>query len=318
MRTSFPAQGNDVARAVFSAMGNTARITVLGSDADDLIEYAKHRLLHLEHLWSRFIPSSEISQLNLAGGSPLQVSADTVKLIRHMIGGWTLTGGLFDPSMLRELVRDGYGRSLISEALTVLPSGVEWSKDLSAVTLIEDDMVTVPVGLTLDPGGIGKGLAADILATELIERGARGVLVSLGGDIRCIGDGDVDGTWVIDIDSPFGEEPMTSIAISEGAVATSSLTAKTFPDPTADSDLGENSHIMDPHTRRPVDIGSRMIVQATVIASECVWAEVFTKAYLVLDSASRIEFAAEHGLEAMVVLADSTMSTSHGWKRYER
>ena len=43
-------------------------------------------------------------------------------------------------------------------------------------------------GSRLDLGGIGKGRAADLLALELLDRGATGVLVDLGGDLRVAGE----------------------------------------------------------------------------------------------------------------------------------
>lgn len=305
-----------VSRAVFPAMGNTAHVTIVGGDAH-LLEIARLRLERLEELWSRFIASSDISLLNAAGGKPVPVSSETSLLVRYMVAGWSLTQGLFDPSMLGELVQAGYDRSFTSAALTVLPTGVEWTKDLGSVC-VDGDVVTVPYGLVLDPGGIGKGLAADIVARELVDEGAAGVFVSVGGDIRCIGTGDCNGDWIIDVESPFDGTPLCSVALREGAVATSSLTAKMFSSPESESDGVLRSHIMDPGSRRTIDAESRDVVQATVIAQECVWAEVFTKAYLVMDSTTRIEFAADHGLDAMVVCADGSTTVSHGWTRYQR
>lgn len=302
---------NGIVRAVFPSMGNTARITIVGGD-EKLIDHASRRLRQLEERWSRFIATSDISRLNMAAGEPVEVSEDTVRLVRHMVGGWSFTNGLFDPSMLGELVHAGYGRSLVSNSLTVLPSGVEWTKDLASVE-VDENRVTLPVGMVLDPGGIGKGLAADLVAVELVGLGASGALVSVGGDIRCVGLGDRDGRWIIDIESPFDRMPLCAIEIADGAVATSSLNAKTFTGP--DGDL--RTHIMNPQSRRTVDTSTREIVQATVVAGECVWAEIFTKAYLVLDASNRIEFASEHGLDAMLVRSDGTTITSQGWKTYQ-
>ena len=54
----------------------------------------------------------------------------------------------------------------------------------------EDDGCT-PVrlldGVGFDPGGIGKGLAADLVATAAVDLGADGAMVSLGGDLRVAG-----------------------------------------------------------------------------------------------------------------------------------
>jgi thiamine biosynthesis lipoprotein len=303
----------DITRAVFPSMGNTAHITIVGG-RETLVDHAARRLRQLEERWSRFMSTSDISRLNDSGGVPMAVHPDTVRLIRHMVGGWTFTHGLFDPSMLGELVAAGYARSMTSNSITVLPTGVEWSKDLGSVA-IDGDEVAVPRGMVLDPGGIGKGLAADIVANELIELGADGAFVGIGGDIRCIGRGDIDGRCIIDIESPFDRRPMCSIAIAEGAIATSALGAKLFASAGGGNDV--RSHIMDSRSRRTLDPTAHGIVQASVVAAECVWAEVFTKAYLVLDAAHRIELAAEHGLEAMIVLRDGTRIASGGWNKYQ-
>jgi thiamine biosynthesis lipoprotein len=303
----------DIARAVFPSMGNTARITIIGG-SQTLVDHAARRLRQLEERWSRFISTSDISRLNAARGLPVTVHPDTVRLVRHMVGGWTFTNGLFDPSMLGELVEAGYARSMTSNSITVLETGIEWSKDLSSVAIDADD-VFVPHGMVLDPGGIGKGLAADIVAGELVDLGASGALVSIGGDIRCIGRGDIEGQWIIDVESPFDRQPMCSIGIAEGAIATSSLTAKLFTSPDGSGDT--RSHIMDSRSRRTVDPTSHDIVQASVIAAECVWAEVFAKAHLVVDTAARIELAAEHGLEAMFVHRDGSSFSTRGWKAYQ-
>ncbi len=44
--------------------------------------------------------------------------------------------------------------------------------------------VTLPSGVELDLGGIGKGLAADLVVDELLAAGAAGACVNVGGDLR--------------------------------------------------------------------------------------------------------------------------------------
>ncbi len=43
-------------------------------------------------------------------------------------------------------------------------------------------------GVRLDLGGVGKGLAADLVARGLVDRGARTALVGMGGDLRARGE----------------------------------------------------------------------------------------------------------------------------------
>ena len=76
-----------VAQERFPVMGNTADVTVVG-DAR-LLEVAKSQLQKLEQLWSRFISTSEISQLNNADGNVTTVSPHTITLINYLVGAHT-------------------------------------------------------------------------------------------------------------------------------------------------------------------------------------------------------------------------------------
>jgi len=67
-------------------MGNTARVIVVADSEEELsylIGVAQVRLAQLEARWSRFIASSEVSQLNTAMHSVwTPVSDDTAQLLQ--------------------------------------------------------------------------------------------------------------------------------------------------------------------------------------------------------------------------------------------
>ena len=79
--------------------------------------------------------------------------------------------------------------------------------------------VRLPPGVTLDLGGIGKGFAADLVSTELLGagiRGVRGVLVNLGGDLRARGRARrVPHGWVVEVDDPLGTGRTGLLALGE-------------------------------------------------------------------------------------------------------
>jgi thiamine biosynthesis lipoprotein ApbE len=75
-----------ITQSVFPVMGNTADVTVIGND--HLNEFACSLLQQLEQLWSRFIPTSDISQLNNAAGKAVRVSPHTIQLIKYLIGAY--------------------------------------------------------------------------------------------------------------------------------------------------------------------------------------------------------------------------------------
>ena len=188
---------------VFACMGNTADLTVIGDPS--LLGIAQIRLGELEQRWSRFISSSDVCALNQSKGVAISVHPDTITLVRYLVDAQCLTNRFFDPTLLPSLVQLGYARSMTNASLvTLLDGSLRWGEPLVATSIdIENSTVTLPAGLTLDPGGLGKGLAADIVASELRELGAEGVCVSIGGDIRCSGTGPIDGAWSIPVASPF-------------------------------------------------------------------------------------------------------------------
>ncbi|MEJ6514388.1 MAG: FAD:protein FMN transferase [Acidimicrobiia bacterium] len=297
---------------VFACMGNTADVTVIGDPS--LLGVARVRLEELEKRWSRFISSSDICALNQSKGVAISVHPDTITLVRYLVDAQRLTNRFFDPTLLPSLVQLGYARSMSNASLvTQLDGSLRWGEPLVTTSIdIENSTVTLPAGLTLDPGGLGKGLAADIVASELRELGAEGVCVSIGGDIRCSGIGPINGAWSIPVASPF---PLSDIlatgTLFDGAIATSSLDAKTWS-------VGNKAmhHVLSPKTGQPLPRSLDQVIQTTVIGAEAVWAEVFATVALVAgvsEGFARIEAA---GLAALAVFADGRCLESSHWKEY--
>ena len=159
--------------------------------------------------------------------------------------------------------------------------------------------ITVPPGTTLDPGGIGKGLAADLVSAELIERGARGVLVNVGGDLRVRGEAPNGASWDVSIEHPIqpGVE-LVRIGLVDGAVATTSRAKRCWQ-----TAAGAAHHIIDPRTGRPATSSH---VAVTVVAREAWWAEVVAKAIFVDELG--IEAGAAFGVRVVTVDEDGSVA----------
>lgn len=288
-------------------MGNTVDLTVIG--APDHVDHARRRIEELESRWSRFIFSSDISRLNRADGRPTAIHHDTVVLVRYLVEAQRVTNGAFDPTLAPTLNALGYRASRTHSADDCELSVHARSSCNLSTTTIDDcfDAVTLPFGATLDPGGLGKGLAADIVTSELMARGASGVCLSIGGDIRCAGLGPIDGHWVVDIADPARDDASVSrIWLNEGAVATSSLTAKEWIDRGS-----QRHHVIDPRQLTPITIDAETMVQASVIAREAVWAEVFATSTLVTQN---LESADD--LAALVVHRSGRIESNEQWSTF--
>ena len=296
----------------FTCMGNTANIVVIGDQ--QLLHQARLRLVDLEHKWSRFIDTSEISLINNSDGKVMYVSADTVTLVRYLVDAQSRTHGLFDPSLLPALIGLGYGASRLDNSMkSDIAPNAQWAIPLSETRIDSaSGAVRLPSGATLDPGGLGKGLAADIVATELISLGASGVCVSIGGDMRIAGESEGSGGWSVAVESPFNESnDLTTLALKSGGIATSSTRGKRWVGP-----LGEMHHVLNPSTSTPLTESAGQLVQSTVLASEAVWAEVFATALLVGGLEQGMPLIDQLGMAAMAVTVDGDLIESSTWKEY--
>lgn len=293
-------------------MGNIANIVVIGDQ--QFLHQARVRLVDLENKWSRFIDTSEISLINNSDGKEMYVSADTVTLVRYLVDAQSRTHRLFDPSLLPALIGLGYGASRLDNSMkSDIAPNAQWAIPLSETRIDSaSGAVRLPRGATLDPGGLGKGLAADIVATELISLGASGVCVSIGGDMRIAGESEGNGGWSVAVESPFNESSdLTTLVLNSGGIATSSTRGKRWVGP-----LGEMHHVLDPSTSTPLSESAGQFVQSTVLASEAVWAEVFATALLVGGLEQGMPLIDQLGMAAMAVTVDGDLIESSTWKEY--
>jgi thiamine biosynthesis lipoprotein len=288
--------------ATFRAMGTTAHVVVNGPEA--LVERARARIEDLEALWSRFRPDSEVSRLNRHGSG--RVSRDTEDLITRSIAGWRHTGGRFDPTVHQSMVELGYDTSFESITTTAASRGATAAPGCGEIE-VGGGVVRLPQGGGFDPGGIGKGLAADLVAEELIADGADGAMVNLGGDLRAAGFCDA-GAWVVRVDEPAAGVAAT-VAFEAGAVATSTPLRRTWQ-----QGATRRHHLIDPARGLPFDDRAPTLV--SVVAAEAWFAEVCTKAAMALPP-SLLEGVLEDAA-ALVAYRDGTVMWVNGMERYLR
>ena len=176
---------------------------------------------------------------------------------------------------------------------------------------MEDDRITLPPGVRLDLGGIGKGHAADLIATELAERGVAGACVSLSGDLRVIGEPPAAaGTWAVGVEDPHRpEQRQTLLGLDGGAVATSSRLKRRWQ-----SSAGESHHLIDPATGRPATTD---VVAATVVAAQSAWAEIFAKVAVICGSQRGSRRLQDAGLAGLLTLNSGAAVRTESFERYE-
>ena len=281
------------------AMGSPAEMIVYGEQSDAAADWAVLAAERMEQAWSRFRPDSELCQLNANAGRPVEVTPLLWAAIERAATGWRDTHGLFDPTVLPALRAIGYDRTFAdvsrNDPAPVQPAAVP------GFGVIELDpahrRVTVPVGVEIDLGGIGKGLAADLTVVGLRRRGIMSASVSFGGDLRVTGPGpDDDAVWLTEVEDPFDDSELLSFPLVEEAIVQSTRLFRAW------NRGGEaQHHLIDPRTGRSANTG----IAAVIVTGPEAWrAEVAAKAALVAGPEQGIALIEHLGLDGWVLLDD--------------
>lgn len=300
-------------------MGTTARLFLFNGPAN-LEHDLRARLAELEQRWSRFIHDSEVSALNAADGRPVKVSGDTMLLVQRALATSRRTGGWFDPTLLHELESAGYDRPFLELPTNGIGDLVitvdrradedqvkvhDWNAASRAITIdTSASTVAVPSEIGFDPGGVGKGLAADLIASQANDAGVAAVLVDLGGDIVTAGQAPPEG-WRINLEDPFDRsQSAASVSVPWGAVATSSRANRRWQ-----TGNGEAHHLIDPATGSP---STSDVAACTVVGGECWLADPYAKAAVLAGVDAGLELLHAASLEGLLIDADGRHHTTAG------
>lgn len=272
------------ARHSWRALGSTAEVLAYGPDTDVALRVAVEEIERLEQCWSRFRSDSELSVLNVSDGRWFPAS-DSLWLALHCARqAFDLTGGLFDPTIHNRLVSLGYDRNFrdLDPSAVARPSSLSLGFDRIEFDDV-NHLVRVPADLALDLGGIGKGLAADLVTDLILANGATSVCVSLGGDIRVGGPGpDEDSAWNIEVQHPVDHRSLGAFPLSDEALVQSTTLFRQWQ-----HDGRTVHHLIDPRTGQSSDTD---LIGAAVTGPRAWVAEVIAKTAILLGSTAGIAF----------------------------
>jgi thiamine biosynthesis lipoprotein len=261
-------------------MGTLATLTAVAHDeaaATAAVEAGYARLEDVNRLMSDYIADSEIGRLNrLPAGTPVPVAAETWACIRRALEVWRASGGAFDVTC-RPLVSlwkqaGAQGRLPTAEQIAAVRALVGCDRIVMDET---SRTVALPAaGMQIDLGGIAKGQALDLAAAAMRNRGARGALVDVGGDVVAVGTRPDGQPWRVGVKDPFRQGIVLVLRLSDRAVATSGVQQRFH-------EIGGRrySHIIDPRTGWP----ATQAPSVTVIAADGITADAWATAFSVLS-----------------------------------
>ena len=239
----------------------------------------------IEQKFSRYRSDSVVTALNESRGRPVPVDAETAALIAFAEKCHALSDGAFDitSGVLRRLWRfDGTNR--VPEA-----AEVEALRPLIGFGRLTwtGSALTVPAGMEIDFGGIGKEYAVDRALALAAADFPGAVLVNFGGDLAA-NRAPIAGPWSVGVERPGTDrEARLVLDLRGGGLATSGDTRRFI-----ERDGVRYGHILDVRTGWPVQGAPRSV---TVAGANCVEAGMLATLAM-LEGPGAEEFLANQGV----------------------
>ena len=292
-RTNLEAQE---AENSFFAMNTYMTFTAYGEQAEDALVDARVRVEEVEALWSVTDEGSEIYRANHSGGEPVNVSEETAELVSFALEMAEKTDGALEPTIYPVLRAWGFTTDTkqvpSQEEIDALLGDVGHEK----ITL-DGTLLTVPEGMELDLGAVGKGYAGDLAAEAVRARGIECAILSLGGNIQAVGSRP-DGTdWRVGLRSPWEDGTLGVLRVSDQAVVTSGGYENYFED----EDGNVYWHILDPETGYPAKSG---LLSVTIICPQGRMGDALSTALFVMGPQKAEEYWRENGDFEMILVTE--------------
>lgn len=279
--------------------------------ANDAIHEAFELCSRYESLLSRTKEGTDIYRINHAEGEPVECDPETIRVIEKGLLYSELSGGTFDITIGRvsDLWDFHAEKPAVpsKEALQEAVSTVDYRK-----VMIEGSTVTLKdPGTHLDLGGIAKGYIADRISENLRENGVKSAVISLGGNVVCVGAKESGGAkpFRVGIEKPYSEqsEIMGIVEVQDETVVTSGVYQRYF-----EEDGVRYHHILDATSGYPAqsDILGVTLKAVDGRSADC---DALATIYLIMGSEKALEAAeAEEGIEAYFVLTDGSCLHTEG------
>jgi thiamine biosynthesis lipoprotein len=253
---------------------------------------------------STYIPDSEISRFNqLTSKDWFTISTDFYDVIVMAQEISRLTNGAFDITVGPIMDLWGFGGDLTQN--TWKPptdqeiEEIKKSIGVNNIVVEKNSIKKVNIDTKIDLNAIAKGYGVDVVFQLLRDLGYIDILVEIGGEVRCAGLNKDSESWRIGIDKPIldvipGAELQTVISLDNKALATSGDYRDYFE---YNGEL--YSHVINPVTGHPTRSN---VASVSVIAPDCMTADAFATALMVMGKDGIELINTIDGVKAMIII----------------
>ncbi len=291
-----------------AVFGTIYHITYQGSE--DYHDEIRTTFQNFDASLSMFNPSSIISRFNQNDSTAVADEYFTT-VFRKSMAVSEATNGAFDITVAPLVNLWGFGFKNSDSVTVQAVDSIRAFVGFRSVELTPDGhLVKADERTILDASSVAKGYACDVIAGVLRAHGVSNYMVEIGGEIALNGTNEKGAAWSIGINKPT-EDPTNTVneienvlQMTSGGMATSGNYRNFYY-----KDGRRVAHTIDPHTGYPIQ---QDILSSTVLASDCMTADAYATAFMVLGKERSLEvLAADTTLCAYFIVSTGDTTGTH-------
>ena len=267
--------------------------------------------------FSTYDKESIISKIN--SNQPTELSDEFIICFKKGIEVSEKTDGAFDITAGAMVNAWGFGpeekKKMTQEKVDSLIQITGYQKIKFQNRKIEKENPNIKI----DMSAIAKGYTSDLIGSFLAEKGCKNYMVEIGGEVAAKGINERGKTWTIGINKPDESDILGStglqakVKLTDHGLATSGNYRNFYVE-----DGKKYAHTIDPKTGYPVQ---HSLLSATVVANDCMTADAYATAFMVLGLEKGIEIARNiPEIEVFFIYADeegyNQVYMSEGFEQY--
>ena len=269
------------------------------------------------------IESAEVAQINeAAGGDGIAVSPEMADLLERCLQISANSDGALDVSIGRlsrlwdidtwAAAADPQDYELPGEediAQALATTG--WQNIRLERHTDSANVVSIPAGMQLDLGAVGKGVALDEIRKTLEEHPeVSGAVISAGGSILTYGSKPEGGAWQIAVTDPLDPSASVGILTLEGGYCVS--TSGDY-ERYVEVDGVRYHHILDPRTGSPAHSD---VAGVTIVTTDGFLSDALSTACFVLGQEEGQKLLKKYDAEGLFIDHDGKITMTDGMQQY--
>lgn len=305
----------DTVTTVVGYADSEAAFQTVAQEFHDRLE-VYHQLYDIYHDYDGVVNLKTLN--DRAGQGPVAIDPKLMDLLLFCKEAHTLTGGKVNVAMgsVLSLWHDAREDGINDPQNARLPDMAalqEAARHTDIDDLLLDETASTAAlrdgAMRLDVGAVAKGYAVEQVCRQMAAGGADHLLVSVGGNVRAIGEKPDGSAWTVGIEDP--ETPdgpyLTKLLAVDVSVVTSGSYQRYYT-----VDGKPYHHIIDPDTLLPAD----HMLGVSVVCADSGLADVLSTALFNLPQAAGQALLEQiGGAEAIWVLQDGTRIESPGFTK---